>query len=56
MILVVHNSKQLDAQRQRFLDSMSLSTSVIKQRTSSQQNIAEALDDLQVRIKESNCF
>lgn len=50
MILVVQNSKELDVQRKLFLDSMSLSVSIVKQRTSSHQAIAEALDELQVGI------
>ena len=48
MILVVQNSKDLDEQREVFLDSMSYSVSIVKQRTSSHQAIAEALDELQV--------
>lgn len=47
MILVVQNSKELDDQRKVFLDSMSLAVSAVKQRTSSHQAIAEALDELQ---------
>ncbi|XP_078375482.1 mitogen-activated protein kinase kinase kinase 4-like isoform X2 [Oculina patagonica] len=47
MILVVQNSKELDVQRKLFLESMSLSVSIVKQRTSSHQAIAEALDELQ---------
>lgn len=48
VILVVQNSKELDVQRKVFLESMSLSVSVVKPRTSSHQAIAEALDELQV--------
>lgn len=48
MILVVQNSKELDVQRKLFLESMSLSVSIVKPRTSSHQAIAEALDELQV--------
>ena len=48
MILVVQNSKELDVQRRSFLESMSLSVSIVKPRTSSHQGIAEALDELQV--------
>lgn len=48
MILVVHNSKELDVQRKLFLESMSLSVSIVKPRTSSHQAISEALDELQV--------
>ena len=51
MILVVQNSKDLDEQREVFLDSMSYSVSIVKQRTSSHQAIAEALDELQVGHK-----
>ena len=50
MILVVQNSKVLDVQRKLFLESMSLSVSIFKPRTSSHQAIAEALDELQVRL------
>ena len=48
MILVVHNSKELDVQRKLFLESMSLSVSIVKPRTSSHQAISETLDELQV--------
>ena len=48
MILVVHNSKELDIQRKLFLESMSLSASMVKPRTSSHQAISETLDELQV--------
>jgi len=48
MILVVHNSKELDIQRKLFLESMSLSVSIVKPRTSSHQAISETLDELQV--------
>ena len=48
MILVVQNSKELDVQRKLFLDSMSLTVTIVKPRTSSHQAIAEALDELQV--------
>lgn len=51
MILVVQNSKELDDQRKVFLDSMSLAVSAVKQRTSSHQAIAEALDELQVGLE-----
>ncbi|XP_068698407.1 mitogen-activated protein kinase kinase kinase 4-like isoform X1 [Montipora foliosa] len=47
MILVVQNSKELDVQRKLFLESMSLSVSIVKPRTSSHQAIAEALEELQ---------
>lgn len=46
---MVQNSKDLDEQREVFLShSMSYSVSIVKQRTSSHQAIAEALDELQV--------
>ena len=48
MILVVHNSKELDVQRKLFLESMTLSVSIVRPRTSSHQAISEALDELQV--------
>ena len=48
MILVVHNSKELDVQRKLFLESMSLSVRIVKPRTSSHQAISETLDELQV--------
>ena len=48
MILVAQNSKELDMQHKLFLESMSLSVSIVKPRTSSHQAIAEALDELQV--------
>ena len=48
MILVVHNSKELDVQRKLFLESMSFSVSIVKPRTSSHQAISETLDELQV--------
>lgn len=50
MILVVQNSKELDVQRKLFLESMCLSVSIVKPRTSSHQAIAEALDELQVCV------
>ena len=46
--MVVQNSKELDAQRKLFLESMSLAVSIVKPRTSSHQAIAETLDELQV--------
>ena len=45
---MVHNSKELDVQRKLFLESMSLSVSIVKPRTSSHQAISEILDELQV--------
>ena len=47
---MVQNSKELDDQRKLFLESMSLSVSIVKPRTSSHQAIAEALDELQVCV------
>lgn len=45
---MVHNSKELDVQRKLFLESMTLSVSIVKPRTSSHQAISEVLDELQV--------